>query len=105
MPNQIFCRVDIDGEIWILVGYSSKAKCWERMSNDQELQRFLRQPHGLLKCPLQCLTQEQAEKVVSSFYYKIFYIISIHSHLSIILVGKKCDKKGCTIGSRARQVR
>ena len=68
-PQRIFCRVDVDKVIWVLVGYGADVKRWEKKVDEVALQTFLARAGGRVVCPPKCLTPEQAAKIVSHIEY------------------------------------
>ncbi|RYH29126.1 hypothetical protein EON65_09575 [archaeon] len=64
-PRRILCRVDVEGQIWVLFEMESTEDDWKSFSDESGLQDYLKRIPGIpLVCPTKCLSAEESAKLV-----------------------------------------
>lgn len=73
-PRRILCRVDVEGNIWVLLEYESSSDEWKSFANEQALQDFIQRIPGVpLTCPEKCLSMEESSRIVSVLQLDTFH--------------------------------
>lgn len=81
-PQEVLCRVDVGGCIWLLVRFSGDVKRWESFPDVSAMTTYLERGSQTLLCPAKCLLPEQAQRLVSRLCQHWWLVADILCRLS-----------------------